>query len=241
MNIAIVTAMPEETSAVLQGAKYRKNNMINGKHIYRCSITGHDIVLVEAGMGLLNAGWAATLLAAKKPDLIISAGFGGGIIAGLSVGNVVMAEQVLQWQGDDFEEVAVGFFGHNSVANTLALHRGTFITSDGILRKQSLAQHLKSSANNPVVEMETAAVARVAAGQGIPFLGIRAISDPWDEELAFSINEFCDDTMRIKPAKVLATVLKRPAIIPQLVRLAYNSHVAAASLGKAMGQLLKQV
>ena len=152
-----------------------------------------------------------------------------------------MAEQVLQWQGDDFEEVAVGFFGHNSVADTLALHRGTFITSDGILRKQSLAQHLKSSANNPVVEMETAAVARVAAGQGIPFLGIRAISDPWDEELAFSINEFCDDTMRIKPAKVLATVLKRPAIIPQLVRLAYNSHVAAASLGKAMGQLLKQV
>lgn len=240
MNVAIVTAMPEETRAVLQGARNRKMNLINGRHTCRCCITGHDIVLVEAGMGLLNAGWAATLVADEKPDLIISAGFGGGILSGLSVGDVVMAEQVLQWLGNGFEEVAVGFYGHNSAADNLSLSRGSFITNDGILSKQNLAQHL-TDANNPIVEMETAAVARVAATHGIPFLGIRAVSDAWHEELAFSIDEFCDDTMRIKPSKVLATILKRPAIIPQLIRLALNSRVAATSLAKAMERLLRHI
>ncbi|MBT1070643.1 phosphorylase family protein [Pelotalea chapellei] len=240
MKIAIVTAMPEETGAVLQGAHQKKKGMVNGRHTCRCSITGHEIMLVEAGMGLLNAGWAATLAAEDKPDLIISAGFGGGVVAGLSVGEVVMAEQVLQWDGTGFEEVAVGFYGRNSAADAMALPRGCFITGDGILRKDELASHL-TNANKPVVEMETAAVARVAAGNGIPFLGIRAISDAWDEELSFSINEFCDDTMRIRPAKVLATILKRPSIIPQLIRLARNSKAAAASLGKAMERLLKQI
>lgn len=240
MNVAIVTAMPEETRAVLQGARHRKMNLINGRHTCRCNITGHDIVLVEAGMGLLNAGWAATLVAEEKPDLIISAGFGGGIVSGLSVGDVVMAEQVLQWLGNGFEEVAVGFYGHNSAADNLSLLRGSFVTNDGILSKQNLAQHL-TGANNPIVEMETAAVARVAVAHGIPFLGIRAVSDAWHEELAFSIDEFCDDTMRIRPTKVLSTILKRPPIIPQLIRLALNSRVAAASLAKAMEQLLRLI
>lgn len=240
MNVAIVTAMPQETRAVLQGARHRKMNLINGRHTCRCNITGHDIVLVEAGMGLLNAGWAATLVAEEKPDLIISAGFGGGIVSGLSAGDVVMAEQVLQWLGNGFEEVAVGFYGHNSAADNLSLLRGSFVTNDGILSKQNLAQHL-TGANNPIVEMETAAVARVAVTHGIPFLGIRAVSDAWHEELAFSIDEFCDDTMRIRPAKVLATILKRPTIIPQLIRLALNSRVAGASLAKAMERLLREI
>jgi adenosylhomocysteine nucleosidase len=70
---------------------------------------------------------------------------------------------------------------------------------------------------------------------------VRTISDPWDEELDFTIDEFCDDTMRIRPAKVLATILRRPRIIPQLIRLARNSRVAAAGLAKTMRRLLHQI
>lgn len=241
MKIAIITAMPEESSAVLKGAKQREQTLLSGRKRYQTQIDGHDIVLVEAGMGMLNAGWAATALAGEQPDLMISTGFGGAVLPGLKVGDAVAAEQLLQWGGVEFEEVRVGFYGRNAVADALSLPRGAFITCDIIQDKRSLASLLPQDAANPVVEMESAAIARVAAEYGIPFLGVRTISDPWDEELDFTIDEFCDDSMRIRPSKVLATILRRPRIIPQLIRLALNSRMAAAGLAKTMQRLLHQI
>ena len=241
MKIAIITAMPEESGAVLKGAKLCEKSLLSGRKRYHTLIDGHDVVLVEAGMGMLNAGWAATALAVEQPDLMISAGFGGAVLPGLRVGDAVVAEQLLHWGGESFEEAAVGFYGHTAVASTLNLFRGAFITCDVILDKKSLAQKLPAGTANPIIEMESAAIARVAAAYGIPFLGVRTVSDPWDEELYFSIDEFCDDTMRIRPAKVLATILKRPRIIPQLIRLALNSRVAAASLANSMLRLLHRI
>lgn len=241
MKIVIITAMPEESRAIMRRAKLREKSLISGRKRYAVLISGHEIVLVEGGMGMLNAGWAATALAAESPDLMISTGFGGAVQAGLAVGDVVLADRVLHWSGTGFEEVAVGFYGRNEAAVSLSLQRGVFVSSDQILKKRALAEKLPAGTANPVVEMESAAVARIAASHGIPFLAVRAISDPWDEELDFSIDEFCDDTMRIRPANVFATIVRRPAIIPQLIRLARNSRVAAAALARAMERLLGHI
>jgi adenosylhomocysteine nucleosidase len=89
--------------------------------------------------------------------------------------------------------------------------------------------------------MESAAIARVAAEHGIPFIGLRTVSDPFDEELGFTLDEFCDDQLRIRIPKVLLTIVRKPRIIPQLIRLARNSRVAGASLSHAVGGLLAVV
>lgn len=242
MKIGIITAMPEETKAVLKSAERRTRVKTSGRSICHCQIAGHDIILAEAGMGLLNAGWGSTSISRETPDLLISAGFGGAVLPGLAVGDVVAAEQVLHYcHGNEFEQVEVGFFGLNSAADRLSFKRGCLISCDMIMNKKKLAGDLPAGVRNPLVEMESAAVARVAAGLSIPFLGIRVVSDPWDEELDFTMDEFCDDTMRIRPAKVLATIMKRPRIVPQLARLARNSRVAARSLAKAMNDLLHTI
>lgn len=238
MKIGIITAMREETQAMLKGAEELQKARHGERSVFSCRIAGHEITLVEAGMGMLNAGWAATVLAVQSPDLMISAGFGGGVLPGLKVGDVVMADQVLHWTGVGFERVATVMYTPESLSLPV---RGCFITSDGILNKHELTGLLPGNANRPVVEMESAAVARVAAEHNIPFLGLRAISDPWNEELGFSISEFCDDELRIRPLKVLATILRRPRIIPQLIRLARNSRVAARSLGIATKLLFLQL
>lgn len=241
MRIAIITAMPEEARAVLRGAKQVEKSLHGDRKEFRCRIGGHDIRLFEAGMGMLNAGWAASALAAETPDLMVSAGFGGGVLPGLKVGDVVMADRVLHWTGAGFEQVQTRFCDLNAGNGAPLPLRGCFITSDGILSKRHLMELLPGDVTRPVVEMESAAVARVAAENGIPFLGLRAVSDPWNEDLAFSIDEFCDADMRIRPLKVVATTLRRPRIIPQLIRLARNSQIAAKSLGEAMERLLRQI
>jgi adenosylhomocysteine nucleosidase len=241
MKIVIITAMPDESRAVLKAAGHCRKSLLSGRKRYCSQIAGHEIVLVEGGMGMLNAGWAAMALATENPELMISAGFGGAVLPGLGVGDVVMAQQLLQWGAGGFEEIAVGFFGLNAIAASLGLTRATFISCNEIQDKRSLAARLPVSAVNPVLEMETAAVARVAAAHGIPFLALRSISDPADEELDFTIDEFCDAQMRIRPIKVFATILARPRIIPQLIRLARSSRVAAASLAIAMERLLTKI
>ncbi len=241
MKIAIITAMPEESRAILRKAEQVRKSHQGDRRVFRCRIAAHDVTLVEAGMGMLNAGWAATVLAGERPDLLLSAGFGGGVLPGLKVGDVVMAEGVLQWAGSGFERVETAFYGKAGGGNPALPPRGEFITSEAILNKQLLLAFLPQGINRPVLEMESAAVARVAAEHGIPFMGVRAVSDPWDEELAFSIDEFCDDAKRIRALKVLATILRRPRIIPQLIRLGWNSRAAARGLGAAMEQVLREV
>ena len=241
MKIAIITAMPEESRAILKSAKGVEKSRHGERRTFHCRIAGHDVTLVEAGMGMLNAGWAATVLAAEQPDLLLSAGFGGGVLPGLGVGDVVMAEGVSHWIGSGFERVETTFYGQAAGPNPDLPPRGEFITSDTILNKQHLLAILPHGINRPVLEMESAAVARVAAEHGIPFAGIRAISDPWDEELEFSVDDFCDDARQIRPFKVLATILRRPRIIPQLIRLGWNSRAAARGLGMAMERLLRHL
>jgi adenosylhomocysteine nucleosidase len=239
MKIAIITALPEESRGILKIAGQIHDLQMRWRTSVSCCIAGHEITLVEAGMGMLNAGWAASILAMQEPELLISAGFGGGVISGLAVGDVVIAEKVLHWTGNDFEQVAPMFYSQH-LTGSQAFLRGEFITSDKILEKKQLAALLPQNICRPVAEMESSAVARVAAEHGIPFLGVRVISDPWSEDLGFSINELCNENMRISPKLVAATILKRPRLIFQFIRLYRNSRIAAKNLGLAIERLLAQ-
>lgn len=240
MKIGIITAIPEETRPVLNKAKQVGKTEHDRHRVWQFRIWGHDITLFESGVGSDNAGFAATALACEKPDIMISVGFGGGVLPGLKVGDVLMANQLLRWTGTGFEQVTALFY-ENSNNSASFLPRGSFISCGGILNKRYLADLLPNGVNCPVVEMETASVARVATEHGISFIGIRAISDPWNEELRFSINEFCDDNLRIRPFKVFITIMRRPYIIPQLIRLARNSRIAAKELGTAIERLLLEL
>ncbi|HEX9080227.1 MAG TPA: hypothetical protein VF795_11590, partial [Desulfuromonadaceae bacterium] len=125
MKIAIITAMPGESRAILGKAEQVQRSRQGDRRVFRCRMAAHDVTMVEAGMGMLNAGWAATMLAGERPDLLLSAGFGGGVLPGLKVGDAVMAEGVLQCVGNGFERVETTFYGDH---NPALPPRGVFIT-----------------------------------------------------------------------------------------------------------------
>jgi adenosylhomocysteine nucleosidase len=202
-------------------------------------------VIAEAGMGFQNAtAAAARLIHEFSLDMIVSAGFCGGVSPELQVGDVVVATglTVVSEKGLDDVPVEITAFGRDFVASQAAEGRrvfgGLFASTPVIMHKKHLAALLPAAAPYPVVEMESAAIALVAVENGIPFSAIRTVSDPFGEELAFTLDEFCDDRMRIRIPRVLLTVARKPRIIPQLIRLAGNSRVAAASLCQAFKRFL---
>jgi len=92
--------------------------------------------------------------------------------------------------------------------------------------KQSLAAKFGAVA----VDMESAAIARVCAEQGIPFAAVRAISDTADEALPEAVARFFRSDGRLQPITVVAEVLKEPSLLKQLRRLQSQTATACESL-----------
>lgn len=249
MKIGIITAMPEEFRAVansLGTVACSQKETLRSAHF---SAANHDFLLVEAGIGFDNAARATEMLILTGyTDLLISTGFCGGIAPELQAGDVVVAKAIFIVAEHGYEDIPVQLsdISHTFVAQQAVLGTsvvgGTFFSTAVIRTKARLAEMLPDHLPNRIVEMESGAIAIVAAEHNIPLLAIRAVSDAATEELDFSLDELCDKEMRrILLYKVLLTALRKPRIIPQLVRLGFSSSKAAKSLTAAFHQLLPAI
>lgn len=245
MKIAVITAMQEEFRAVANSLGNLGKVPSANLQPVRINCNGHEFILLESGMGFDNAAGGAELLAKERPDLFVSVGFCGAIESSLQVGDVLVAEKIIIANESDFDEIPVILSGIGltlvalQAAEGKRVYGGTFVSTSTITSKKSLKEALPGSYPNLVVEMESGAIAIVAEEHSIPMLAIRAVSDPADEELGFTLDEFCDPYMRrILPHKVLITILKKPYIIPQLMRLSLGSRIAARNITTAISSLL---
>lgn len=236
--------MPEEFKVVSDQLNEPAPLHIGMMKACRGVIAGHNMVVVETGMGFKNAARATeVVIETMAPSLLISTGFCGGVSKNLLVGDVVVAKEMYIAANGLIEQVSINIpdssltLAARSQATGARIFGGAFAGTPTIMQKSALARLLPDRTVNAVVEMESAAIAIVAAESGIPLIALRSVSDPFDEELGFSLDEFCDRHMRIRPAKVLWTMLRKPRIIPQLIRLARNSRIAADTLSVALKEL----
>jgi adenosylhomocysteine nucleosidase len=251
-TIALIAAMPDETQPLLRQVGSPKKEKVGGFPLYRFSVGGRDVALIESGIGMDHAARAAgVLIEAVSPRIILNFGFCGGVTAGPEVGDIVVAERLLFFKGGNCSEQAglaselarklAGQLEEGCSRSAFRIHSGAFVTAGEIVEKRSLPALLPAGSANPVLEMETAAVARVAADRGIPLVALRAVSDGADEELGFTIDEFTDNDMNISAWKVLKTIVTRPRIIPQLIRLARNSDRAGKNLAVVVRTALESM
>ena len=244
--IGIVVALPEERVALVRRLKQVKRRVVGGIPLYGGMLEDRLVCVVEGGMGTAAAIRATRLLLAEtRPCLVLSAGFCGAIRPGPQVADLVICKRLFALDDHDLHEITQpgGELTAARLSAELQHHglrtwQGSFITASGIITKATVAETLSADLPTPVLEMESAAVARAAMAAGVPFLGLRAISDDAAEELGFSLDELTDNQLRISILRVLFTCLKKPRIIPQLARLAANSGKAGKTLGIALQQIL---
>jgi adenosylhomocysteine nucleosidase len=251
-TIALIAAMPEEIKPLLRRVGSYTRKELGEFPACRFAIGMREIRLIESGMGP-ERSVAATraLIATAKPDLIIDFGFCGSVITGTAAGDIVVAERVLSFSGGTFQQRegltagltddAIELLVENCRDKPFQVSAGTFITAAEITGKRELVGLLPPGIGNPVLEMETAAVAQAAAEGNVPLLALRAVSDGAGEELGFTIEEFTDREMNVRVGKVLLTVARKPWIVPQLLRLARNAKIAGENLATAMLVLLENL
>ena len=94
-KIGLIIAMDCEKQALMgMFGKYTEET-IHGKVFTKTTYLNHDIVIVLAGIGKVNAAMATTLLVDKyQPDLIINSGIAGGYDRKLKTLDLVVATSI---------------------------------------------------------------------------------------------------------------------------------------------------
>jgi adenosylhomocysteine nucleosidase len=87
------------------------------------------------------------------------------------------------------------------------------------------------------VEMEAAYFAARCTRAEIPFACVRATSDELATPISRDIMELLEDGV-LSPWRVLGTLLRRPTLLRELLRLRRDTNHAARQLGIALGELL---
>ncbi len=90
-----------------------------------------------------------------------------------------------------------------------------------------------------LVDMEAAAVARLATMRGIPFYCVKGVSDDIDAKMP-DFNRFIDDTGQFNILKFALFGLLRPWFWPALVRMGENSRKASQSIAECLHELLEE-
>ena len=219
-TIGIIFAMNEELTALKKYFTIDKITKIYDLTFYEVDFIETRLVLVESGVGKVNAGRTTQILIDNyKPSAIYNIGVAGGVDKSLKVGDVVISTSLVQ---HDFD---ITTFDHKkgyipNVGDVIPVDKVLVMNSTEALEKKSLPYKLGCIASGDIfctdakmaskinekfkalcVEMEGSAIGQVCFLCQVPCLVLRSISDCPDNNNRITYDEFlptaCENIAKI--------------------------------------------
>lgn len=98
---ALIAALPEELDALLSVLEGARPEPLAGRTFWRGTLAGHPVVAVLSGIGKVAAALTTTLLISRfGAGRVLFLGVAGGIGPGVQVGDIVVADTLLQHDMD---------------------------------------------------------------------------------------------------------------------------------------------
>ena len=213
-RVGVVVAMASEAQAIMEEL-FGGSEEITEQIPYRFSSEVIEIGVVVSGIGKANAAAAtARLIAEFRPEEVVVIGLAGALNDDLRVGDIVIADQVVQYDFDlrPLERQLGQLPGRAgpylecypcatdrwvNVANDLCRSDGSIgrkvvvgsvATGDRIVSDRDLKGSIVTNFPKAIcVEMESAAVGQICDSSEVPFSVVRVISDFADD--TFTIND----------------------------------------------------
>ncbi len=170
-----------------------------------------------------------------RPRLVLSAGFSGALCPERRVGDLILATDIVDSAGNHWPATWPADFGSGD--GRPPLHRGRLLSLPELVADPKDKRRLGAEHQAVAVDMETAVVARLCSRAGVPFGCLRAISDDGGTPLSPYLAGILQGG-RVAPLRLAATVLRHPAIIGELWRLARDTRQAAQQLARGLEELL---
>ena len=224
----IVVALPEELST-LTNRKIDKGNS---------SLISENMLVAYSGTGPDNAKNAAEQLISKGSKQLVSWGCAAALDASLKPGDLALPKTLLT---ESQQKLPIEPKWHQHAVRTLSPHfkllTGCLMESRHIVssgRKKAVLHH---ATRCQTVDMESAAIAKVAEHAKIPFLAIRAIADPADMSLPEAITHALNEEGEIEMKKLLGFLATHPYELGGLIKLGFHFNSARTKLKSVAGHL----
>lgn len=191
---------------------------------------GDDILVVVSGVGMEAAAAGAGALVDAGVTALMSWGMAGGLDPALPAGTICLPTSVLVRDGTVF---ATDLHWRETVSAAIAAGRGlahgTMLTSVAALDQVAGKAAAFRETGAVAVDMESAAVARVAAAHHLPFIAVRVIVDTAGDAVPAAVVA-ASGHGQVNLARLIFGLVLAPGQIASLVRLARHYGVARSAL-----------
>lgn len=228
MRVGIIGAMKSEVEDLYNKIENPETTEIFGFKFFTGLIEGKEIILLESGIGKVQAAVATSLLISDfEPDFMINTGCAGGFSKEMKVGDVVISDKAIQ---HDVDVTMLGYEPGQIPGQPLAFEADSFLVEkseqavrevEGITYKKGLiltgdtfvaddekAYALKEKfPEAEAVEMEGASIAQVSTLMKVPFVIIRSLSDIAGSESKVSYEKFVVKAAQ-RSAEIVMNMLK---------------------------------
>ena len=211
-TIGIIGAMEVEVAILKEKMEDVRIIKKASMDFYEGILAGKKVVVVRSGIGKVNAGICAQILAdVFSVDAIINTGIAGSLNKNINIGDIVLSPDVVQHDMDatgfgyrkgQIPQMPVFFFNADDNLRRLAaevckevnpdiqVFEGRIASGDQFVCDQDVKNRIVSEFSAYATEMEGAAIGQAAYLNEIPFLVVRAISDKADGSAQMDYSEF---------------------------------------------------
>jgi adenosylhomocysteine nucleosidase len=245
-TVGIIAAMSPESDAALRLIQRHEHSTVGSFRCDRFRLLDRDCLLFTSGMGLKRAAQATrALIESNCPQLLVSVGVAGAVNPDLEIGDVIIARNTcLLDQGlpGPFQPLALlSDAAWQAAEQALRPRRARLLSGTAITTRGSqFVQRQPEQMTNPVLEMETMGIVRIAMEQGIPLLSLRGISDGPRTPIPFDLEAAMDEDYNLRTGEIIKSVLCHPKAMLQLGQMGRNTRKAAENAAIALMAALSQ-
>jgi len=211
----------------------------------RVWLNGRELLLVRTGMGPKNAEAAArSLFEEGSFAAALALGVAAGLTPHLRTGDLIVGDRVISHRRNGTSRQS---FPCDSSLLESALtiirrsgdrhHLGSLLTVERIVVSAEEKRGLAAESGALAVDMESAAIASTAAARAVPFLAIRGILDPVQEDLKLAFDQFLDERGEPRPLPLIRYLVAHPSALFRLAVLGLRTRVVCARLGHLLREL----
>ncbi|MBR6595415.1 MAG: 5'-methylthioadenosine/adenosylhomocysteine nucleosidase [Oscillospiraceae bacterium] len=201
-KLGIIGAMREEVETLVEKLSEVRQQTHAWSTYYEGKLEGLDVVVVQCGVGKVNAAMCAQILCSVYAVThLVNTGIAGSLNAQLDIGDLVVSRDAMY---HDFDCNAFGYpsgkvpgmdviafpadevlmeraFAAAEAVNPGHTKVGRVASGDQFVASKELKEKIISLTQALCTEMEGAAIAQTAYRNGIPYVILRAISDKADD------------------------------------------------------------
>jgi adenosylhomocysteine nucleosidase len=185
-RIAIVSAMHQELAALLRLMPDEAKQVRAGREFWIGHLDGHEVIAVLSGVGKVAAATTATLLAGEfGVERAIFTGTAGGVHERARVGDVVVAETLLQHDMDAsplFPRHEVPFYGTDRFATDAAMSAALAVAARAMLAAAAQRRGGDAGDGLDAAMLASFGIAAPAVHAGLVLSGDRFVASAGESE-----------------------------------------------------------